>query len=325
MAQRPTWEGHLRLSLVACPISLFPATSAAGDVHFHLINPKTGNRVRTQTIDPDTGPIERKELVKGFEIERDRYVLLTDDEIKSVRLESTKTLDIEKFVNAAEIDRIWWDTPYYMVPNGKAGIDAFNVIREAMQAAGHIALARVVMGTRERVVAIEPRGKGMLLSTLRSHDEVRDQAALFDAIPKGRSDARMIDIASRIIEQQLGPFEPSEFDDRYEDALRALIQSKLDGGDGGVSAPAPAQDNVIDLMEALRRSLENREAPAVRQPANDPAPQRKTASAAPHKPAAKAAGKAAAKPAPAKAAPAKAAPAKAASAKALPAKRRAAR
>ncbi len=295
MAQRPTWEGHLRLSLVACPVTLFPATTAAGDVHFHLINPKTGNRIRTQTIDPDTGPIERKGLVKGFEIERDRYVLLTDEEIKSVRLESTKTLDIEKFVNAAEIDRIWWDAPYYMVPNGKAGVDAFNVIREAMATAGHIALARVVMGTRERVVAIEPRGKGMLLTTLRSHDEVRDDAVLFDDIPKGRSDDKMIDIASKIIEQQLGPFEPAEFDDRYEDALRALIKSKQDGGDGGVSAPAPSQDNVIDLMEALRRSLEGKAAPA-KQAANDEA-----AATAKTKPKAKPAAKAP----PAKAAPAK--------------------
>lgn len=308
MAQRPTWEGHLRLSLVACPVSLFPAISAAGDVHFHLINPKTGNRIRTQTIDPDTGPIERKGLVKGFEIERDRYVLLTEEEIRSVRLESTRTLDIEKFVNAAEIDRIWWDTPYYMVPDGKAGVDAFNVIREAMATAGHIALARLVMGTRERVVAIEPRGKGMLVTTLRSHDEVRAEAALFDDIPAGRMDVKMIDIASRIIEQQLGAFDPSAFDDRYEDALRALIQSKQDGGDGGVSAPAPTQDNVIDLMEALRRSLEGRASAEKSKPANDPAPAPELA------PAARGKARQAAKAAPAKPVP-----------KAAPAKRRAAR
>ncbi len=266
MAARSTWQGHLRLSLVACPVEIYPATTSAHDVRFNLINPKTGNRIRTQTVDPQTGEVARSDLVRGFEVERDRYVLLTDEEIRSVRLESTRTLDIERFVEAAKIDRIWWDSPYYMVPDGKAGIDAFNVIRAAMEAAGRIALARLVMGTRERVVAIEPRGRGMLVTTLRSHDEVRDAAEVFDDIPEGRTDKGMIDIAGRLIEQQSGAFDPSEFNDRYEDALRALIQAKQDGGDGGVAAAKPPQDNVIDLMEALRRSLEAKQ-PATRAPA----------------------------------------------------------
>ncbi|MES2710473.1 MAG: Ku protein [Pseudomonadota bacterium] len=256
MAQRPTWEGHLRLSLVACPVSLYPATSTADNIRFHLINPATGNRIRTQTIDPEVGEIERKQLVRGFEYEKDQYVLLTDEEIKSVRLESTRTLDIERFVDASEIDRIWWNDPYYLVPDGKAGLDAFTVIREAMAHANKIALARVVMGTRERIVAIEPRGKGMLVTTLRSHDEVRADKALFDSVPAAKTNQGMIDIAERIIAQQAGPFDPSEFTDRYEDALRELIRSKQDGGDGGVTAPPPREDNVIDLMEALRKSLE---------------------------------------------------------------------
>ena len=267
MAQRPTWEGHLRLSLVACPVSLYPATSTADNIRFHLINPATGNRIRTQTIDPETGEIERKQLVRGFEFEKDQYVLLTDEEIKAVRLESTRTIDIERFVDAAAIDRIWWNDPYYLVPDGKAGIDAFTVIREAMAHANKIALARVVLGTRERIVAIEPRGKGMLVTTLRSHDEVRADAPLFDAVPAGRTNPGMIDIAERIIAQQAGPFDPSAFTDRYEEALRALIQSKQDGGDGGVTALPPREDNVIDLMEALRRSLEGSGAEAKRGPA----------------------------------------------------------
>jgi DNA end-binding protein Ku len=258
MAMRPIWEGHLRLSLVACPVSLFTATSTAHDVHFHLINPKTGHRIRTQTVDPDGGEVARRDLVRGFEVEPDRYVLLTDEEIKSVRLESTRTLDIERFVEASGIDRIWWDAPYYMVPDGKAGVDAFNVIRDAMEAAGRVALGRLVIGTRERVVAIEPRGRGMLMTTLRSFDEVRAEAELFDAIPKGRTDAKMVDIAARIIAQQEGPFDPTAFDDRYEDALRALIESKQAGA---VTAAPPKSDNVIDLMEALRRSLEGKVAP----------------------------------------------------------------
>ncbi|PZW40070.1 DNA end-binding protein Ku [Humitalea rosea] len=267
MAQRPSWEGHLRLSLVACPVSLYPATSSADAIRFHLINPETGNRIRTQAIDPEAGEVERKDLVRGYEYEKDQYVLLTDAEIRSVRIESTETIDIERFVDAAEIDRIWWNDPYYLVPDGKAGIDAFTIIRTSMEQSRKIALGRVVLGTRERIVAIEPRGKGMLVTTLRSRDELRDETELFAAIPSGKADSRMIEIAEKIIAQQAGPFDPDAFNDRYEDALRALIQSKQEDGDGGVTAPPPRDDNVIDLMEALRRSLDAGQAPATRRPA----------------------------------------------------------
>ncbi len=256
MALRPIWEGHLRLSLVTCPVSLYNAISAAGDVHFHLINPATGNRIRTQVVDPETGEVDRKSLIRGFEIEKDRYLLLTDEEIKSVRLESTETIDIERFVDGADIDRIWWNDPYYLAPDGKAGMDAYVVIRAAMEKVGKVALGRVVIGTRERLVAIEPRGAGMLVTTLRSHDEVRDSAPFFEMVPATPPDSRMIEIAEKIIEQQAGPFDPTAFKDRYEDALRALIREKQQGGDGGVTAPPPRADNVIDLMEALRRSLD---------------------------------------------------------------------
>jgi DNA end-binding protein Ku len=265
MALRPSWEGHLRLSLVACPVSLYPATTYASDIHFHLINPATGNRIRQIVVDPESGEVERKNLVKGYEYEKDQYVLLTQEEIKSVKLESTRTIDIERFVDQKEIDRIWWESPYYLVPDGKAGLDAFTVIRTSMQDAGKVALARVVIGTRERVVAIEPRGNGMLVTTLRSHDEIRDEDALFDDIPAMTPNKQMIEIADKIIEQQVGAFDPSEFNDRYEDALRALIESKKGGDDGGVTAPPPRNDNVIDLMEALRRSLEQGGKPATGQ------------------------------------------------------------
>jgi DNA end-binding protein Ku len=265
MAARPTWNGHLRLSLVACPVSLFPATTSAHDVRFHLINPETGNRIRTKTFDADGEEVERKDLVRGFEIEKDEYILLTDEEIKSVRLESTRSIDIERFVDAAEIDRIFWNDPYYLVPDGKAAVDAFVVIRAAMEQAGKVALARVVLGTRERIVAIEPRDAGMLLTTLRTHDEVRAADEFFDDIPKRKADAGMIEIAERIIAQKQGPFDPSEFTDRYEEALRALIASKRDGDGGGTKSEPPREDNVIDLMEALRRSLEgSSEKPAKR-------------------------------------------------------------
>jgi DNA end-binding protein Ku len=245
----------LRLSLVACPVSLFPATTTANDVSFHLINPKTGNRIRQQVVDPETGEVERRDLVRGYEVEKGRYVLLTDEELRSVRLESTRTIDIERFVDAADIDRIWWNDPYYLAPDGKAGLDAFQVIRSALEQTGKVALGRIVLSTRERIVAIEPRGLGMLVTTLRSHDEVRDAEEVFEDIPKAKRDPAMIEIAQRIIAQQEGAWDPSQFKDRYEDALRELIKAKQDGKED-VAAPAPRDDNVIDLMEALRRSLE---------------------------------------------------------------------
>ncbi len=262
MAHRPIWQGHLRLSLVACPVTLHNATTTAQDVRFNLINPATHNRIRQLTVDAETGDeVERKALLRGYEVDKDRYILFTDEEIQSVRLESTHTLDIERFVSSQDIDRIWWNDPYYLVPEGAAGLDAFTVIREAMAHAKKVALARLVMGARERVVAIEPRGKGMLVYTLRSHDEVRGDADYFDDIPTRRTDARMIHIAEQIIAQLAGPFDPGEFTDRYEDALRDLIRTKQDGAEPVAAAPAP-RDNVIDLMEALRRSLEGDREPA---------------------------------------------------------------
>ena len=264
MAQRPIWQGHLRLSLVACPVALYTATTTANDVRFHLVNPETRNRIRQLTVDAETGEeVDRKALLRGYEVEKDRYVLLTDEEIAAVRLVSTRIMDIERFVAASEIDRIWWNDPYYLVPDGKAGLEAFTVIREAMLHAQKLAIARLVMGARERMVAIEPRAGGMLATTLRTHDEVRDDSAYFDEIPQRRSEARMVDIAQQIIAQLAGPFDPRDFTDRYEDALRELIQRKQDGAEP-VTALPPPQDNVIDLMEALRRSLENEPPPPKR-------------------------------------------------------------
>ncbi len=254
MATRPTWQGHLKLSLVTCPVALYTATNAGGDVHFNLINPKTNNRIRMITTDPDTGPVERSSLVKGYEIEKDQYILLTDDEIKSVKLESTKTIDIERFVPAADIDRIYWDNPYYLAPDGKLAQEAFGVIRVALERSGQIALGRVVLSTRERLLALEPRGKGILAYSLRTNDEVRSSEEIFGGISDAKPDAAMIAIAAKIIEQQEGPFDPSKFDDRYEKALKALIEDKKKGHKL-VAAEAPEDTNVVDLMSALRASL----------------------------------------------------------------------
>jgi DNA end-binding protein Ku len=255
MVGRPTWQGHLKLSLVTCPVALFTATDSRGDVHFHLLHPKTHNRVRMIPTDPELGPVSRNELVEGYEYEKGEYVILTEEEIDSVRLESTRTIDIERFVDMASIDRLYWDSPYFLTPDGKLAVEAFSVIREAMARTGKVALGRVVTHQRERLLAIEPHGLGMTAWALRSHNEVRNAADYFDAIPDRSPDPNMVAIAKKIIEQQEGPFDPSELNDRYEDALRALIEEKQAGRGRRVSAPEPEDTNVIDLMAALRQSL----------------------------------------------------------------------
>ena len=254
MAYRPSWQGHLKLSLVTCPVALYTATNSGGDVHFHLINPATNNRIKMITTDPDTGPIERSELVKGYEISKGEYIILTDEEIKSVKLESTKTIDIERFVPEAEIDRIYWDSPYFLAPDGEMAQEAFNVIRAAMEKSGQIALGRIVLATRERILALEPRGKGILAYTIRSDAEVRKPDEIFDSIADAKPDPEMIAIAEKIIEQREGPFDPSQFVDRYEQALKTLIADKQKGRKV-TEVDEGETTNVVDLMAALRASL----------------------------------------------------------------------
>jgi DNA end-binding protein Ku len=254
MAYRPTWQGHLKLSLVTCPVALYTAINSGGDIHFNLINPKTNNRIKMITTDPDTGPIERSELVKGYEVSKGEYILLSNDEIASVKLESTKTIEIERFVAGDEIDRLYWDNPYFLAPDGKLAQEAFGVIRTAMEKSGQIALGRVVIGTRERILALEPRGKGILAYTIRTAAEVRKPDEIFDGISDKAADPSMIAIAEKIIEQQEGPFDPSRFVDRYEEALTALIEDKKKGHKPARVAE-PEDTNVVDLMSALRASL----------------------------------------------------------------------
>jgi len=277
-SDRPTWRGHLRLSLVTCPVALYTATDTGGDVHFHLINPKTNNRIKMVTVDPDTGPVERRTLAKGYEVSKDEYVLLTDKDLDSVKLESTKTIDIERFVPEAGIDRIYWDNPYYLAPEGKLAQEAFAVIRTALEKAGRIAIGRIVMSSRERILALEPRGKGILAYTLRSEAEIRRPDEIFDAIADVRPDPKMVAIAEQIMAQSEGDFDPGELTDRYEAALKALIDQKLKGR-RVVAAPEPEDTNVVDLMAALRASLKGKGEAA---PSAGPA--RKRAKSAPAKP-----------------------------------------
>ena len=254
-ALRPTWEGHLRLSLVTCPVALYTATERSADIHFNLINPKTHNRIHMQTVDAGTGePVDRSELVRGFPVAKNKYVLFDKEDLDAVKLESTRIVDIEHFVDADEIDRIYWDEPYYLAPSGKTGIEAFSVIRAAMEKQNKVALGRLVLHQRERVCALEPRDSGILLTTLRTHDEIRSSDAVFDrSLP--RPEAGMLEIAEKIIEQQAAAFDPSKFRDRYEEALRDLIERKAKGEPLVAAEPEEPEGKVVDLMEALRRSL----------------------------------------------------------------------
>jgi DNA end-binding protein Ku len=260
LSSRPVWQGHLRLSLVSCPVALFNATSRTNDISFHLLNPETNNRIRMVPTDPDTGPVERKDLVKGYEIEKNRFVIVEQQELDAVKLETTHALEIERFVDEGEIDRLFWNDPYYLVPNEESGVEAFVVIREALAGTGRVALGRVVMHTRERLMALEPRDKGIVAYTLRMRDEVIDPAKAFGSIPAARADKRMIEIAEKIIEQKEGPFDPDRFKDRYETSLRALIRRK-EKGEKLVTAEPVEESNVIDLMEALKKSLKGKGKP----------------------------------------------------------------
>jgi DNA end-binding protein Ku len=275
MAIRPTWQGHLRLSLVTCPVALYPTVTASNDVRFHLINPETNNRVKMIATDAETGdPLERGDLVKGYELEKDSYVLLDNDDFDAVKLESTKVIDIEHFVPAEDIDPLYMDRPFCLVPEGKMGADAFAVIRDAMKKSKKVALGRLVMSTRERIVALEPRGMGILATTLRAGEDVRDVEAIFANAPEGKPDKEMIAIAEKIIAQKESSFDPGKYKDRYEKALRDLI-TKKSKGKKLVRAPEPEDTNVVDLMDALKKSLEGK---AVgKAPASKSAPRRTAA------------------------------------------------
>jgi DNA end-binding protein Ku len=261
LSSRPVWRGHLRLSLVSCPVALYRATSKANDISFHLVNPDTNNRVRMIPTDPDKGPVERQSLVKGYELAKNRYVLISDEELDSVRLESTHTLDIERFVDVNDIDRLFFDDPYILLPSDTAATGAYTVIRAAMTEVGRVALGRVVMHTRERLMAIEPRSKGLLAYTLRMRDEVVNIEKALESVPDVKPGREMIAIAAKIIEQLEGPFNPDEFKDRYEESLRELIRMKEKGKEPETVAPPSDTTNVVDLMDALKKSL-GKKAPA---------------------------------------------------------------
>jgi DNA end-binding protein Ku len=285
MAPRPTWHGHLKLSLVTCPVGLYTATASNAHVSFNLINPETNNRIRMVPTDPDTGPVERSSLVKGYEVSKDEYVLFDDADFDKVKLETTHTISIDSFVDEADIDRLYWDDPFFVVPEKGVGAEAFAVIRDAMAAAGKVAIGSLVLRGRERQLAMEVRGKGLVAWSLRAHDEVRDADDYFDDIPAVKPDKDMVEIATRIIGQKEADFDPTTFKDGYDDALREMIKAKQKGGKGVVEVEQPDDTNVVDLMAALRNSLKGsasgkapaKTAAAKKAPAKKPAAKKKAA------------------------------------------------
>ncbi len=256
MAPRPNWNGFLKFSLVSCAVALYPATSTSQRIRFNIINRKTGNRIRNDIVDAETGqPVEPEDRVKGYQVEKDQYVLVEEDELDNVALASTHTIDIEKFVPMSEVDRIYLDESFYLVPQDEMAQEAFAVIREAMRKEDLAGLARVVIYRREHLLLLRPRGKGLMATTLRYKNEVRNEHDYFDEIPDIKVPADMLKLATHILETKKGHFDPGKFEDRYENALTALIKAKRAGKAPPVVAE-PRPSNVINLMDALRRSAQ---------------------------------------------------------------------
>jgi DNA end-binding protein Ku len=257
MAQRPIWRGHLRLALVSCPIALYSANHDRGSLHFNLINPKTGNRIRMISQDAETGdPVSRGELVKGYEFKKDTYLIMEDEDFETARIDSSTTVKIEKFVDANSIDPIYYDSSYYMAPDGAGGEDVYVVLRDAIASTGKVALSRVVIARREHPIAILPMGKGLVVHTLHEERDLNDFAGLFDDLPTSKPDPDMVQLATQLIDRQTGRYDPADVEDRYETRLRAVIDAKLKGeGVEPEDEAEPDRTNVVDLMSALRKSL----------------------------------------------------------------------
>src|ERR1700704_4314628 len=272
MAPRAYWKGSLKLSLVSCPVALYPASTSVEKTRFHMINKETGNRLRQQMVDAETGDVvESEQKGRGYELRKGEYVEIEKDELEAVQIESNHTIDIDSFVPKDEIDERYINNPYYIAPDGKAGIDAFAVIRDAMKDQGRVALARIVLTNREHIIAIEPWGKGLLGITLRYPYEVRDEDDYFDDIKNPKISKDMIELASHILDSKAAHFDPSKFKNEYETALKSLVRRKAAGKPVKAAEPEERADNVISLMDALKQSLKGqaptkRHSPARRTP-----------------------------------------------------------
>jgi DNA end-binding protein Ku len=277
VAPRAYWKGYLKLSLVSCPIALFPATSEREKISFHQVNKATGNRIRYKKIDAETGDeVDNAEIVKGYEVAKGEYIELEPEELEAVAIESKHVIEIDEFVPRSEIDELYLRDPYFIVPDGEVGQQAFAVIREAISKEGMVAVGKVVFTSREHVIALEARGKGMVGMTLRYPYEVRNEAEYFDTIEDEKIPKDMIDLAIHIVETKTGHFKPAEFKDQYEDALKDLLRKKQKGEK--IERPKEREpSNVINLMDALKQSLKG-SAPAKRTaPARRATPHRRPA------------------------------------------------
>lgn len=264
MAARASWKGYLKLSLVSCPVRLYTATTSTNRISFNMLHKETHNRVQMKPHDPELGEVSRADLVKGYEFEKDRYVVVSDDELDKIEIESTKTINIEQFVNDDEVDPLYLDSPYFMAPDGPVAEETYRVIHAAMHQKGKAAIARVVLARREHPVLINVRDKGFSMFTLRSDAEVRSHEEAFEDIGSDKKiDPMMLKMAEQIIEQFQAPFDVKKFNDRYQEALLEVVQAKIKG-ERPVFAKAPERGKVINLMDALKRSLE--EASATQKP-----------------------------------------------------------
>lgn len=258
MAPRANWKGFLRLSLVTCPVALYPATSDTEKVSFNQINRKTGHRIKYLKVDAETGDeVTSEDIVKGYKVDTDTYIEVTKDELDDIALDSTHTIEIDEFVPKADIDNRYLIRPYYLVPDGKVGHDAYAVIRETIRSMDKVAIGRVVLTNREHIIALEPLGSGLMGTLLRYPYEVRSETEYFDDIQDVKLTKDMLDLAKHIVEKKSGAFEPELFEDHYETALIDLINKKRSGMPIAAKAAPKSSGNVINLMDALKKSIAN--------------------------------------------------------------------
>jgi DNA end-binding protein Ku len=259
------WKGQLKLALVNCPIELVPAVEPRAAVHFHWLNPKTHHRINMIPTDPETGPVPRDELVKGFEYQKNRYVVLTDKDFAKAKIPSTRILELEKFVPLDEVPPIYQDVPYYVLPSGKGSKETYRVVQEAMTREECVGIGRLVMGQRERLVALFPDERGLILFTLHTARELQDRAKVLTQAKSAKPDAELVQIAQAIIKRKRGHFQPTAIKDRYEEALRKVIQAKKRGRTLRAAPAEPKSKKIVNLRQALNASL----------PEKKPAPRRK--------------------------------------------------